>query len=330
MAELTRLQDAIYNADTATIARDLKLLHKADAVVAALQKDATPIARVERHSGALRDMAIIVWLGEQPPEGTLLYAGATTIEPYYSTLLRHAFDALAPFLSTLPDGTALLNTTPTQQELWKLHAVHARLADAVRRFETAALQAQQPINGDVESSKAAAVPSVDGGPGNYVAPASAPSQQPGAQAVGYVSPHVIEHLRNGGHSCTTITAHRAMLDDVALYTQPPSIPEPSDADAAKALSYYRSGLEHRDPDYVPARVRLANVVTGDGPFRSTCALPGDHDCECNSHGAVSVRATNGKMLGIKPAEFDVIAWRSNDRARLRERIGQAPGGDGDA
>jgi hypothetical protein len=60
------------------------------------------------------------------------------------------------------------------------------------------------------------------------------TQQPGAQAVGYVSPHVIEHLRNGGHSCTTITAHRAMLDDVALYTQPPSIPEPSKDDVHAA------------------------------------------------------------------------------------------------
>jgi hypothetical protein len=96
------------------------------------------VARVEKHTGALMDMAIIVWLGEQPPEGTLLYAGATTTEPYYSILLRQAFDALTPFLSTLPDGTALLNTTPTQQELWKLHAAYARLSDAVRRIEAQA------------------------------------------------------------------------------------------------------------------------------------------------------------------------------------------------
>jgi len=33
-----------------------------------------PIARVEKHTGSLRDMAIIIWLGEQPLEGTLLYA----------------------------------------------------------------------------------------------------------------------------------------------------------------------------------------------------------------------------------------------------------------
>lgn len=31
------------------------------------------VARVEKHTGDLRDMAIIVWLRPQPPEGTLLY-----------------------------------------------------------------------------------------------------------------------------------------------------------------------------------------------------------------------------------------------------------------
>ncbi len=51
------------------------------------------------------------------------------------------------------------------------------------------------------------------------------SQQPGAQAVGYVSPHVVEHLRAGGFSATTITPHRAMKDDVAIYTAPPPLPE---------------------------------------------------------------------------------------------------------
>lgn len=39
-------------------------------------QSAKPIARVEKHTGSLKDMAIIVWLGEQPPEGTLLYTEA--------------------------------------------------------------------------------------------------------------------------------------------------------------------------------------------------------------------------------------------------------------
>lgn len=70
------------------------------------------------------------------------------------------------------------------------------------------------------------------------------AQQPGAQAVGYVSPSVVEHLRNGGHACTTITAHQAMPDDVALYTgpQPPSIPEPNHDDIAAALDAYMAKM----------------------------------------------------------------------------------------
>jgi hypothetical protein len=122
----------------------------------------------------------------------------------------------------------------------------------------AALQAQQPTNSAIRDFRATEFDT---------------AQQPGAQAVGYVSPHVIEHLRNGGHSCTTITAHRAMLDDVALYTQLPSIPEPSEADVEAAINAW--------------------VSTEGG--------------EAAMHAALTTYT-----------------------ARLRERIGQAPGGDGDA
>jgi hypothetical protein len=33
----------------------------------------TPAAKVEKHTGQLKDMAIMVWLDKQPPEGTILY-----------------------------------------------------------------------------------------------------------------------------------------------------------------------------------------------------------------------------------------------------------------
>jgi hypothetical protein len=36
-----------------------------------------PVATVQKHTGSLGDMAIIVWTGEQPPEGTILYARKT-------------------------------------------------------------------------------------------------------------------------------------------------------------------------------------------------------------------------------------------------------------
>jgi hypothetical protein len=39
-----------------------------------LSSELVPVARVEKHTGQFKDMAILVWLGEQPAEGTILYA----------------------------------------------------------------------------------------------------------------------------------------------------------------------------------------------------------------------------------------------------------------
>lgn len=83
------------------------------------------------------------------------------------------------------------------------------------------------------------------------------------------------------------------------------------SDLEKALNYYRSALAHKRPDFVPSRVRLPAPVMGDGIFRSTFADIGEHDCQSNQWGAISVIATNGQSLGIKPAEFEVIQWREN-------------------
>jgi len=37
-----------------------------------------PVAVVRKHTGSLKDMAIIIWIGEQPPEGTKLYTHPST------------------------------------------------------------------------------------------------------------------------------------------------------------------------------------------------------------------------------------------------------------
>ena len=69
---------------------------------------------------------------------------------------------------------------------------------------------------------------------------------------------------------------------------------------AAALEYYRAGLEKRAPLYVPARVRLPKMVTGDFPIgHRMVAEAGEHDCYSNKWGAISVRASNGKLLGIR-------------------------------
>ena len=97
-------------------------------------------------------------------------------------------------------------------------------------------------------------------------------------------------------------------------------------DTDKALNYYRAGVEGRRPDFVPAKVRLARAVCGDGPFRSMRADAGDHACESNQWGAVSVRLSNGQVLGVKPAEFEVIEWRVNDAERRLQNMADSAEG----
>lgn len=86
---------------------------------------------------------------------------------------------------------------------------------------------------------------------------------------------------------------------------------PEDKD--KAIEYYRAGLEKREPAWVPSRIRLQVNVQGDFPIgHLTVAKAGDHDCYSNRNGAISVIASDGSRLGIKPAEFDPLEWRKND------------------
>jgi hypothetical protein len=52
------------------------------------------------------------------------------------------------------------------------------------------------------------------------------------------------------------------------------------------------------------RVILTRTIRGDFPFQQTKAEPGIYDAYVNPHGAVSVIAGNGNMLGLKPGEFE--------------------------
>lgn len=89
------------------------------------------------------------------------------------------------------------------------------------------------------------------------------------------------------------------------------------SDSEKAVDYYQSGHtqhdggEWRKPAWVPSRVRLKKWVCGDGPFQRAEAAPGDHDCKSNRNGAVSVKSSNGSMLGLRLDEFEVLEWREN-------------------
>jgi len=51
------------------------------------------------------------------------------------------------------------------------------------------------------------------------------------------------------------------------------------------------------------QIYLPRTVRGDFPFSDTAAEPGLYIASFNPQGAASVRATNGKVLGVKPGEF---------------------------
>jgi hypothetical protein len=174
-------------------------------------------------------------------------------------------------------------------------------AIAIRAI-AAALQAQQPINGDVESSKAAAVPSVDGGPGNYVAPASPPSQQPGAQAVapeGAVS----WQRRIRGDSGKWL----AWSEWEDLYGE------------GKVQKVGRFDCEYR-PLYTHPQPTEGTtpVVTIPEPSEA------DVRASCVEWG---VAISSGNVVLFSDLIRSLLTTYT---ARLRERVGQAPGGDGDA
>lgn len=78
-----------------------------------------------------------------------------------------------------------------------------------------------------------------------------------------------------------------------------------------ALNYYRCASRQERPDFVPHRIRIEQAVHGDFPCHRTVVHAGEHDCHCNQWGAVSVRASDGTMLGIKPKEFTPLSFRPN-------------------
>lgn len=86
-------------------------------------------------------------------------------------------------------------------------------------------------------------------------------------------------------------------------------------DEQRAIDYYSAAAEQRQPNWVPSRVFLKAPVKGDFPIgHNTIAQAGVHECDSNIWGAVSVIASNGERLGIKPAEFRPVAWRANTTA----------------
>ena len=82
-------------------------------------------------------------------------------------------------------------------------------------------------------------------------------------------------------------------------------------DSQKATAYYKAGMLNKAPPWVPSRVRVLREQFGDVPFSGASVAAGEHECQCNRWGAVSVLARDGKALGLRLDEFEPVAWREN-------------------
>lgn len=82
-------------------------------------------------------------------------------------------------------------------------------------------------------------------------------------------------------------------------------------DDQKAAAYYKAGMLKEAPPFVPSRVRVLREQFGDPPFRGAGVPAGEHECRCNTWGAVSVLARDGKLLGLRQNEFEPVTWREN-------------------
>lgn len=152
-------------------------------------------------------------------------------------------------------------------------------------------------------------------------PAAPAATQAQAEPVLWVNAGTLELVRMAGKATISASSEKNAEEGngTPLYTRPAIASAPvgdgatQQAGEEAALNYYRAAVLKVRPDWLPARVRLPRVVFGDGPFgRGAGVAAGDHDCQCNQWGAVSVIDRGGEVLGLRPAEFEVIAWRRAD------------------
>lgn len=100
-------------------------------------------------------------------------------------------------------------------------------------------------------------------------------------------------------------------------SEPQPMPEPVTAPhSCPALTYQSKHYPKHWEGNVPTRVRMAMTVRPDplvlaiNPEKENkvCEEGREYEVTVNSHGAVSAIFPNGSTLGLKPNEFEVIAW----------------------
>ena len=85
----------------------------------------------------------------------------------------------------------------------------------------------------------------------------------------------------------------------------------------KLEEYYEAAAYSRQPKWVPSKIMIPREVRGDMIFAATRVGPGIHECSCNQWGAISVKAENGKMLGIKWNECEIVEFTANAEREVR-------------
>jgi hypothetical protein len=95
------------------------------------------------------------------------------------------------------------------------------------------------------------------------------------------------------------------------------------------IDYLQSGMTQRGnnpvaPDWIPSRIKLPRDVRGDVPVgHMVVASAGEHECQCNVWGAISVTADDGQPLGIKPGEYEILEFCWNEKKQIMAREKQA-------
>lgn len=82
-----------------------------------------------------------------------------------------------------------------------------------------------------------------------------------------------------------------------------------------ALAERKEGYPERYNGLVPMRVMVTHIVPEELPYflrqldpDRSVRLGEEYDVYVNSYGAVSAILSSGKMFGLKPDEFEVMAW----------------------
>lgn len=75
---------------------------------------------------------------------------------------------------------------------------------------------------------------------------------------------------------------------------------------------------------VPLKIRMKGTVTSDLPFffpdsaDLLCIQGNEYYCWVNSYGALSAILPNGQQLGLKPGEFEVVEFHSQNENKCAQ------------